>query len=252
MIQSWSRSAQGAAVLLLAFAILFALGGWGAIGKPPKPFVPAEGFFISGTGLQTVALAVLCALILARQGTASGLLGLVMALDAGLALLWRIAALAALVTVSLIFLWASGRFLFGMSAFPPASFPFSLAETWWIEVALASLGLSLTLSIPAILRTGEHVTIDILSPVLAPRVHRWIMRVGSLVLGLPVGWLLLTKGSHLAARSWQQWESSQNFGIEFVFLVKTLVPLMGFLIAVVAALNLRGTPVQKHTGHTGP
>ena len=115
------------------------------------------------------------------------------ALDAGLALLWRIAALAALVTVSLIFLWASGRFLFGMSAFPPASFPFSLAETWWIEVALASLGLSLTLSIPAILRTGEHVTIDILSPVLAPRVHRWIMRVGSLVLGLPVGWLLLTK-----------------------------------------------------------
>ena len=85
---------MGAAVLLAAFAGLFALGGWGAIGDPPKPFAPAEGFFVSGVQLQTAVL-ILLGFGLVLKGR-----DLDTFLDAGAALLWRIAVVAALLSMS--------------------------------------------------------------------------------------------------------------------------------------------------------
>ncbi|MAV46502.1 MAG: TRAP transporter small permease subunit [Alphaproteobacteria bacterium TMED89] len=233
-ILSGRRSALGAALLLLSFAGLFILGGWGALGDPPKPFARAEGFFVSGIWLQSLVLLAVLAVVTAGPRI------LARWADSGLALLWWCAAGAAMLAIVIIFIWASARFLFGMSALPPAWMLASRPETWWIEVALACMGLSLTCAIPVLLRTGEHVAIDVLRPILAkPSAQRWIRTLGSAGLAVPVGWLLLTKGSVFAARAWSQWEGSQNFGIEFVFLVKTLVPLMGYLIALTASLNLR-------------
>lgn len=238
-IQSWGRSALSAAILLAAFAGLFALGGWCAIGHPPKPFASAEGFFVSGIQLQTAALTVLGFALVWKGPDLDSLL------DAGAALLWRVAALAAVGSMAIVFLWASARFLFGISFFPPQSLPLSFSETWWIEVAMALFGIALTGAIPILLRWGGHVSIDALAPMLGARAERLVARAGAVFLALPVGWLLLTKGTIFAARAWDQSEGSANFGIEFVFLVKTLVPLLGYLIVVFALAGLRGRSLPE-------
>ena len=232
-IQSWGRSALGAAVLLAAFTGLFVLGGWGAIGDPPKPFAPAEGFFVSGVQLQTAVL-ILLGFGLVLKGW-----DLDTFLDAGAALLWRIAVVAALLSMLIVFLWASARFLFGISFFPAQGLPLSRSETWWIELAMALFGVALAGAIPILLRWGGHVSIDALAPVIGQQAGRLIAGAGALFLATPFGWLLLTKGTVFAARAWDQGESSANFGIEFVFLVKTLVPLLGFLVVVFALASLR-------------
>ena len=236
-IRNWGRSALSAALLLSVFALLFALGGWASFGKPPKPFAEAEGFFASGIQLQTAALGLLFIGFMvwgARLGPF---------VDRGLALIWRLASILAVTPVIIIFFWASARFLFGFSAFPPRQFPVSFSETWWMELALALYGVALVGGIPALLRWGGHVTIDLFTERASPQVRGAITRFGTVFLSLPFGWVLLTKGTVFASRSWNQWEGSQNFGIEFVFLVKTLVPLMGFLIIVVSVLSLR-SPTQ--------
>ena len=232
-IQNGGRSILGAAAILVAFALVFAIGGWSAIGNPPKPFASAEGFFVSGIQVQTTAMLGLFFLIVAVGKKAR------MFIDDGLALIWRLASASAVLAMAIIFLWASARFLFGLSAFPSQAAPVSFSETWWIELALALFGLALTGSIPVLLRQGGHVCIDVLATRTSTATRAHIFRWGTLVLAVPFGWVLLTKGTIFAARSWNQWEGSQNFGIEFVFLVKTLVPLLGFLILVVSALCLR-------------
>jgi len=234
---NWGRSALSAAFLFAGFALLFAIGGWATIGTPPKPFAPAEGFFVSGIQLQTLALAVMF-IGLVTWGARFGPF-----VDRGLVVIWHLASVSAVLPVAIIFLWASARFLFGLSTFPPDVMPVSFSETWWIELALALFGFALAGGIPVLLRWGGHVSIDVLTARAAPQVRKAVTRFGTLFLSLPFGWILLTKGSSFAARSWTQWEGSQNFGIEFVFLVKTLVPLMGFLIVVVSALSLH-EPIQ--------
>ena len=106
-------------------------------------------------------------------------------------------------------------------------------------VLLACVGVALAGAIPILLRWGGHVSIDALAPVIGQQAGRLIAGAGALFLATPFGWLLLTKGTVFAARAWDQGESSANFGIEFVFLVKTLVPLLGFLVVVFALASLR-------------
>ena len=81
-----------------------------------------------------------------------------------------------------------------------------------------------------------------------PRTRRWVQRLGSLLLALPVGWVLLVQGTRFAARSWRQLETSANFGIEYVFVLKTAVPLLGFLLLITAALNLRSPSPRPGQG----
>jgi len=217
-------------LLLVCFSALFALGGWVEYGNPPKPFAHAEGFYVSGIGLQTIGA------LLISLGLFSGRLGLI---EHAFHALWRLAGVAILTAFLIVFVWATARYLFSMASFPPASFAGSRSETWWIETAMALAGVAFSLSIPTLLRWQGHVAIDALNAFIPPPVARTIRLAGSLLLAWPVGWVLLTKGTVFAARAWQQGEGSQNFGIEFVFLVKTLVPLLGFLILVAAALNAR-------------
>ena len=232
--------------VLLAFALVFLVGGWASIGAPPQPFAPTEGLYVSGLWLQAVILALLILLsLIAPRSSRLSLAGL---FDRAMRLFWWIAGLCLMLAVGLVFLLATTRTLFDLGSFPPRErwwlVPAGLSrpEAWWVETSLALFGLSLALSVPVLLRAGGHVSLDVLWTHFGPTLRRWIRHGGSLLLALPVGWLLLAKGTPFAARSWQQWEVSANFGIEYVFLVKTTVPLLGFLLLMTAAFNLRPTP----------
>lgn len=226
---------MGAAVLFAGFAALFVLGGWTALGDPPKPFAKAEGFFVSGLQIQAAFIATMVAIlsIIGRRRRQRYR----WLIEASFPLFWRAAGGLALAALSIVFFWASARFLFALAAFPPEGWGPTRSETWWIETAMACLGASLTLAIPVLLRSAEHVGIDVLSGVLGSRGRAAVARWGSVLLALPVGWVLLAKGTPFAARAWMQAEGSQNFGIEYVFAIKTLVPLLGFLLIVAALLR---------------
>ncbi len=234
---------------MLAFAALFAVGGWVSIGTPPKPFAPAEGLFVSGAWLQAAILAPVL-LGLTRPGAAP----VVVIVDRALGLFWWLSGLCLMLVAALVFIWASGRALFDLGALPPSGgwsvLPAGLSrsEAWWLETTMALFGLALCLSIPALLRADGHVSLDVLWARFGPRTRRWVRRVGSLLLALPVGWVLLVQGTRFAARSWRQLETSANFGIEYVFVVKTAVPLLGFLLLVAAALNLRSPSPRPGQG----
>ena len=234
---------------MLVFAALFVIGGWVSIGTPPKPFAPAEGLFVSGAWLQAVIMALLL-LALTRPSAAP----LAVFVDRALGVFWRLSGLCLVLVSALVFIWASGRALFDLGALPPSGgwsvLPAGLSrsEAWWLETTMALFGLALSLSIPTLLRADGHVSLDVLWARFSLRTRRWVQLLGSLLLALPVGWMLLVQGTRFAARSWRQLETSANFGIEYVFLIKTAVPLLGFLIMVTAVLNLR-TPSPR-LGHS--
>ena len=234
---------------MLAFAALFAVGGWVSIGTPPKPFAPAEGLFVSGAWLQAAILApVLLGLTRAEAAP------VVVIVDRALGLFWWLSGLCLMLVAALVFIWASGRALFDLGALPPSGrwsvLPAGLSrsEAWWLETTMALFGLALCLSIPTLLRADGHVSLDVLWARFGPRTRRWVQRLGSLLLALPVGWVLLVQGTRFAARSWRQLETSANFGIEYVFVIKTAVPLLGFLLLITAALNLRSPSLRPGQG----
>ena len=234
---------------MLAFAALFVVGGWVSIGTPPKPFAPAEGLFVSGAWLQAVIMAPVL-LGLTRPGAAP----LAVMVDRALGLFWRLSGLCLLLVAALVFIWASGRALFDLGALPPnggwSVLPAGLSrsEAWWLETTMAQFGLALCLSIPTLLRADGHVSLDVVWARFGPRTRRWVQRLGNLLLALPVGWVLLVQGTRFAARAWRQLETSANFGIEYVFVIKTAVPLLGFLLLVTAALNLRSPSSRPGQG----
>ena len=234
---------------MLAFAALFVVGGWVSIGTPPKPFVPAEGLYVSGAWLQAVIVAPVL-LGLTRPGAAP----VVVIVDRALGLFWWLSGLCLMLVAALVFIWSSGRALFDLGALPPSGgwlvLPAGLSrsEAWWLETTMALFGLALCLSIPTLLRADGHVSLDVLWARFGPRTRRWVQRLGSLLLALPVGWVLLVQGTRFAARSWRQLETSANFGIEYVFVIKTAVPLLGFLLLITAALNLRSPSPRPGQG----
>lgn len=250
-MQMTAQGALSALGLLVMFAGLFWVGGWLAVGEPPKPFAEATGFYLSGPVLQSLILLIVLAafLLLIRSHQRSRVLT---GLDQAFCALWTLGSLALGCAALILFLWAVARVLFGLSDWPPFGWPLSRPETWWMELAFGLFGLSLTVAIPSLLRRGGHVSIDVIHERLGQGGKAWVARLGNAALALPVGLLLLTKGSSFAARSWGQWEASQNFGIGFVFLVKTLVPLMGFLILCAAAANLiERTAAETRSGERG-
>ena len=230
MIAQGAPSALG---ILALFAGLFGIGGWLSFGDPPKPFTENTDFYLAGPLLQTGALFAAVFLLwgLWRDEV-------LQQFDKGLAALWSVGCLSLGLTTLILFMWAASRYLFGLSAWPPQGWPLSLPETWWMELSFGLFGLSLTVGIPFLLRRGGHVGIDVIEERITGPARRWIHTIGNLLLALPVGLLIMTKGSSFAARAWDQLEASQNFGIGFVFLIKTLVPLMGFLIASAALANI--------------
>ena len=92
------------------------------------------------------------------------------------------------------------------------------------------------LGIPYALKVGAHVRVDIFYARMSPRGRNLVDLVGSLLFLLPFGAFLIWVSLDYVATSWRIREGSPEVGgVPFVYLLKTLIPVMSF------ALLLQGT-----------
>ena len=92
------------------------------------------------------------------------------------------------------------------------------------------------LGIPYALKVGAHVRVDIFYAHMSPRGRHLVDLAGSLLFLLPFGVFVIWVSLDYVATSWRIHEQSPEVGgVPFVYLLKTLIPLMSF------ALLLQGT-----------
>lgn len=105
-----------------------------------------------------------------------------------------------------------------------------LEAQWYLFAAIVLLGASYTL------RRNEHVRVDIVYGVLAPRARLWIDVVGMLVFLLPAMGLLAWMSWPFFVESWIHDETSQNAGGLLRWPLKLLLPI-GFLLIFLQGLS---------------
>ncbi|MEO0549470.1 MAG: TRAP transporter small permease subunit [Pseudomonadota bacterium] len=138
---------------------------------------------------------------------------------------------------------------------------FGLSFSWLNDSVIFSFATIFMLGAAATLRDDGHVRVDILRPRFSPRGRAVIEIVGSMVFILPIGYLILTTGAGMIARTWTGLEPfNESDGLPIKYLFKTLVPIFAVLImaqglsqALKAALALRGlwdfdAPEHEHGG----
>ncbi|UCC55840.1 MAG: TRAP transporter small permease subunit [Gammaproteobacteria bacterium] len=108
------------------------------------------------------------------------------------------------------------------------------------------------------LKHDGHVRVDIFYQRLTERGRAWINLAGTLMLLLPVCLFILLASIEYVGNAWSILEGSQEAGgLDAVFLLKTLIPVMavlllmqGISICLHSILLLRGAP--SDTTETGP
>lgn len=97
----------------------------------------------------------------------------------------------------------------------------------WLHACVFMLGMAWAL------RHDRHVRVDVLHARLSPRVRAWIEVGGHLLLLLPFALFLLWISLDYMAASWQVRESSREpGGLPGLFLLKALIPLSAWLLAL--------------------
>lgn len=85
------------------------------------------------------------------------------------------------------------------------------------------------------LQRGGHVRVDIFYRRMSARAQAWVNALGTLVFLLPLCGYILIASWDFAAGSWSIREtSSEPGGLPFVYLLKTLIPLMAVNLAIAA------------------
>ena len=83
------------------------------------------------------------------------------------------------------------------------------------------------------LKEGGHVRVDVLYADASPRVKAWIDLLGVVLLLLPLCIAIIWFSWPYVARSWAILERSREAsGLPLVFLLKTLIPLFAFMLAL--------------------
>lgn len=83
------------------------------------------------------------------------------------------------------------------------------------------------------LKEKGHVRVDINYRKLNPLDKAWVDVIGSIVFLLPFALFLTLISWQFVKESWRIWEGSANpGGIQAVFLLKTLIPISGILLAL--------------------
>lgn len=97
----------------------------------------------------------------------------------------------------------------------------------WMHACVFMLGMAWAL------RHDRHVRVDVLQPRFSPRARAFVEAFGHLVLLLPFALFLLWISVDYVAASWRIGESSREpGGLRGVFLLKALIPLSAWLLAV--------------------
>ncbi|WP_295873562.1 TRAP transporter small permease subunit [uncultured Zhongshania sp.] len=104
------------------------------------------------------------------------------------------------------------------------------------------------------LKHGGHVRVDIFYRRFSPRTKAWVDSVGSIVFLLPLCGLILITSWDFTLNAWAIHETSvEPGGLPFVYLLKTLLPLMainlamqGFAELLRNAMVLMGSEANVH------
>ncbi len=140
---------------------------------------------------------------------------------------------------------------------------FDVAFTKLQESVLYLHAAAFLLMIPATLAADGHVRVDVLYGRFGPRTRAGVNIVGTYLLLVPLALLVLLTSLPYVERAWglsvpgaQPEASTQNDGLAFVFLLKTLIPafailllIQGLAVACHAALALIGreaSPAPEH------
>jgi len=133
----------------------------------------------------------------------------------------RAVAWLALAVVLLQFALVVARYLFG------------LGSIWATETVIYAHATLFMLAAAWTLRAGGHVRVDVFYAEATPRMRAKIDLAGSGLLLLPFALVLVWLSVPYAVRSWAILERSQETsGLPLVYLLKTLIPLFAFLMAL--------------------
>jgi TRAP-type mannitol/chloroaromatic compound transport system permease small subunit len=105
----------------------------------------------------------------------------------------------------------------------------------YLHAALFMLGASYAL------KRGAHVRVDVFYIRLSPAGQAWVDCLGTLVFLLPMSIFISWVSLDYVAASWHIGESSPDpGGLAFVYLLKTLIPIMGICLVIEAISQLLG------------
>ena len=89
------------------------------------------------------------------------------------------------------------------------------------------------------LKHGGHVRVDIFYHRISPRSKAWVDSIGSIVFLLPLCGLILITSWEFTANAWVIREASvEPGGLPFVYLLKSLLPLMAINLALQGVAEL--------------
>jgi len=114
-----------------------------------------------------------------------------------------------------------------------ARYLFGLGSIWATETVIYAHATLFMLAAAWTLRADGHVRVDVFYAEATPRTRAKIDLAGSALLLLPFTLVLVWLSVPYAARSWAILERSQETsGLPLVYLLKTLIPLFAFLMAL--------------------
>jgi TRAP-type mannitol/chloroaromatic compound transport system permease small subunit len=114
-----------------------------------------------------------------------------------------------------------------------ARYLFGLGSIWATETVIYAHATLFMLAAAWTLRAGGHVRVDVFYAEASARTRAKIDLAGSGLLLLPFSTVLVWLSVSYAARSWAILERSQETsGLPLVYLLKTLIPLFAFLMAL--------------------
>jgi TRAP-type mannitol/chloroaromatic compound transport system permease small subunit len=114
-----------------------------------------------------------------------------------------------------------------------ARYLFGLGSIWATETVIYAHATLFMLAAAWTLRAGGHVRVDVFYAEASARTRAKIDLAGSGLLLLPFSTVLVWLSVPYAARSWAILERSQETsGLPLLYLLKTLIPLFAFLMAL--------------------
>ena len=133
----------------------------------------------------------------------------------------RTAAWAALLIVLVQFIVVVMRYVFGVGSI------------WLTETIIYGHATLIMLAAAWTLYAGGHVRVDVFYADFSPRTKAWVDLAGALLLLLPFMLVIAWFAIPYVARSWASLERSREAsGLPLLFLLKTLIPLFAFMMAL--------------------
>lgn len=88
------------------------------------------------------------------------------------------------------------------------------------------------------LKHDRHVRVDVFYSSYPERIQAWVNLVGTLLLLLPLCWVLIAEGSDFVANSYRLSESSPDpGGLPARYIIKAAIPI-GFILLFIQAISL--------------